>query len=293
MNTQASKLQQIIDNQSNEEKQNNIKTKIIAITSGKGGVGKSMISANIANLLSLQGYNIALFDADIGLANLDVILGVRAKENLLDVLKGNCQLKDIILPIKENLVLIPGESGDEILNFDKNLIMGRLAEDAKFLDSLDYLIIDTGAGIGERVQMFLKEADEIIVVTIPEPSAITDAYATIKVTSKFNNNISMIVNMVQSPKEGKAIFDKIKHVADNNLSNALKLDFMGYLSENSIVSKSARERKLFTDTNPNSTLYFELNEIIKTLIIKLEHKVLENKGRKSFAVFVRRLIENF
>jgi flagellar biosynthesis protein FlhG len=293
MNTQASKLQQIIDNQSNEEKQNNIKTKIIAITSGKGGVGKSMISANIANLLSLQGYNIALFDADIGLANLDVILGVRAKENLLDVLKGNCQLKDIILPIKENLVLIPGESGDEILNFDKNLIMGRLAEDAKFLDSLDYLIIDTGAGIGERVQMFLKEADEIIVVTIPEPSAITDAYATIKVTSRFNNNISMIVNMVQSPKEGKAIFDKIKHVADNNLSNALKLDFMGYLSENSIVSKSARERKLFTDTNPNSTLYFELNEIIKTLIIKLEHKVLENKGRKSFAVFVRRLIENF
>ena len=290
MKTQADKLQQIVDGEVAEKE---INTKILAITSGKGGVGKSTISANMANLLAKQGYKVAVFDADIGLANLDIIFNIKIKKNLLNVLKGECLLEDVVIKIKKNLFLIPGESGDEIFDFNNQVILDRFMDEAIFLDTLDYLIIDTGAGIGHNVQLFLEEADEVIVVTAPDPSAITDAYATIKVTSQINKNINLILNHVDHAKEGRLIFDKIKNVADNNLDSDLSLTYLGALSKDDTISKSSKFRLLFSEENPNSVSTFELNEIIQNLHLKLEHKVLRPKVRKSFAVFVRRLIEKF
>ncbi len=290
MKTQADKLQRIVDGEVTDKE---IKTKIIAITSGKGGVGKSTVSANMANILSKQGYRIAVFDADIGLANLDIIFNVKAKKNLLNVLKGECTLSEVVIEVKENLLLIPGESGDEIFDFNNQVILDRFMDEAAFLDSLDYLIIDTGAGIGRHIQLFLEEADEVIIITTPDPSAITDAYATIKVTSHINTHVNLILNNVANDKEGNLIFNKIKNVADNNLDSKLKLTYLGSLTQDETISKSSKYRVLFTQEYPNSVSTYELNEIIQNLVYKLEHKVLNSQVRKSFAVFVRRLIEKF
>lgn len=127
--------------------------KIIAITSGKGGVGKSTISANLAYTLWDMGYKVGIFDADIGLANLDVIFGVKATQNLLDVLQGRATLNDIIVPLESGLSLIPGYTGEEILAYDENVVANLQSD---ILDDLDFLLIDTGAGIAKMCKDFLK-----------------------------------------------------------------------------------------------------------------------------------------
>ncbi len=291
MQTQANKLQELIkDGTSENSKIKNIK--YIAITSGKGGVGKSTISANLANILSVNGYKVALFDADIGLANLDVILNVRINKNILHVLKGEATLADIIVPIKENLILIPGESGDEIFKYNDQFLYERFFNETQILDDLDFIIIDTGAGLGKHTQLFLEASDEVIVVTVPDPAAITDAYATIKVTSKVKPMMHLILNMTKSTKEAELIYEKINKVATANIEG-LHLNLLGHLSENKIISKSIKQRTLFSDDAPNSTASHELKIIINNLIYKLEQKVLINENRRGFGSFLKTLIEKF
>ncbi len=287
MNTQAQKLQNI-----KKDIKNPPKSKILAITSGKGGVGKSMIASNLAFILSSRGYKIAIFDASIGLANLDIIFNVKTKRNLLNVLKGECSLEDTVIEVEKNLFLIPGESGNEILNFYNKDVYGKLLENSVFLDELDYLIIDTGSGIGKDVQTFLQHADEVIVATIPDPSAITDAYALIKITSAINQNLNLIVNMAENQKEGEIIYEKIQKVAKANIETPFFLNYLGYIGTSRNISKSLKFRQLFTKTHPNSLPSFQLNEIADNIILQLEHQAPIKKNRKSFGLFIKRLIEN-
>ena len=290
METQANKLQELVGAVSAKEQSH---TKFIAITSGKGGVGKSTVSANMANVLANNGYKVGLFDADIGLANLDVILNVRIDKNILHVLKGECTLSDVIVPIKKNLLLIPGESGDEILKYSEQFLFERFLEETKVLNDLDFMIIDTGAGIGEHIQLFLEAADEVIVVTVPDPAAITDAYATIKITSKTQSNIHLILNMTKSEKEAQLIFDKINKVAMANIGNGLKLNLIGKLPEDKLISKSIKQRTLFTNDAPKSLASLDMKRIVNNLVYKLERKVLKTDTNKSFGSFFKRIIEQF
>lgn len=180
MKTQADKLKELVKSETNKSKN----THFIAITSGKGGVGKTTITANLGYALHKLGFKVALFDADIGLANLDVILKVKTNKNIYNVLKNECSLKDIIVEIEKDFVLIPGKSGDEIIDFADEAALSKFFAEFDILEDFDFFIIDTGAGIDKRVQLFLEASDDIIVVTVPEPAAITDAYAMVKLISR-------------------------------------------------------------------------------------------------------------
>ncbi|QPH96267.1 P-loop NTPase [Campylobacter concisus] len=288
MNNQAQKLQNLVQSQNKAKN-----THFIAITSGKGGVGKSTISANLANVLSQNGYKVGLFDADIGLANLDVILNVKMGKNLLHVLKGECSLKDILIPINKNLILIPGESGDEILKFNNQFLFERFLDEASELDQLDFLIIDTGAGIGGSTQLFLEAADEVVVVTVPDPAAITDAYAVIKIVSRFKNNELLLLNMVKNEAEATRIYENVKRVANANIGPSLNLELIGYVASDKSVARSIKQRTLFTDDEAYGSASVQIKNIASNLLYRLERKVLKDEQSRSFGGFFKRLIEQF
>ena len=281
MTTQADKLQQLVQTKKGPK---NRFTKFIAITSGKGGVGKSTISANLAYALHELGFKVGLFDADIGLANLDVLLKVNTNKNILHVLKGEAEFKDIIVEIEKNFYLIPGDSGDEILKYSDEFLFDRFASSLDALDDLDFLVIDTGAGIGKEVQTFLDAVDEVLIVTAPEPAAITDAYAMIKVLADKRERLFLLLNQVDNQKEANGIYQKIANVAKSNIDKDIKLQMIGYLKKDPIIQKSSIKRQLFTKENPLSTPSEQIFTMAKKIAQILERKVLieEETGLSRF-----------
>jgi len=290
MDHQAKKLEKLVQESAKKKSK---KTRFIAITSGKGGVGKSTISSNLAYYLAEQGLNVGIFDADIGLANLDVMFNVKIKKNILHVLKGEAKVADILVPITRNLILIPGESGDEILKYADKALFERFMQEAQVLDKLDIMIIDTGAGIGEHIQMFLEASDDVIVVTVPDPAAITDAYATIKSIATFRDDVGMIFNMVRNEREAKNIFEKIKKVAQANISSPLRLEFLGKINNDQKVSSCIKQRELFTKLYPSSFATQDIASIAKKIVAKLERNVLVLPQESGLSGFFRRLMEHF
>lgn len=266
-------------------------TKFITITSGKGGVGKSTFSANLAYKLWQLGFKVGIFDADIGLANLDIMFGVRCEKNLLHVLKNQAKLKDIIIPIERNLYLIPGDSGTDIFRYKSEFMFETLIEDSAFLDGLDFVIIDTGAGIGEYTQTFLKNSDEAIVITIPDPAAITDAYATIKLAANFKERIFMLINMAKNNEEAQMIFQKVQKIAQTNIGN-VKLELIGKLMKTSLINYYSKNRGIFVKMEPNAAPSLEIEEIARNLAKKLERNVLVQEDKR-FGRFLKKILGHF
>ncbi|WP_300365645.1 MinD/ParA family protein [Hydrogenimonas sp.] len=289
MSTQARGLEALVDAQKHPASM----TRVIAVTSGKGGVGKSTLSANIAYVLARKGFKVGIMDADIGLANLDVMFNVRAEKNILHVLKGEATFEEIVVPLDENLWLIPGESGDEILKFSDATIVSRFIDEAQMLENLDFLIIDTGAGIGDTIQMFLKAADDAIVVTVPDPAAITDAYAMVKVISKIKHDILMIVNQVKNAKEGQKIFDTIQKVASGNIGTHLELKLLGSVRSDAYVARSVKQRVLVCKELANIAPAADIETIAVQLGDKKEHKMLEGQKESGIGTFFKKLLGQF
>jgi len=290
MGHQAEKLEKLV---ASNTKKKSKKTRFIAITSGKGGVGKSTISSNLAYVLSQSGLNVGIFDADIGLANLDVMFNVKIKKNILHVLKGEAKVSDILIPITRKLILIPGDSGDEILKYSNMELFERFMEEAQVLDKLDIMIIDTGAGIGEHIQMFLNAADDVIVVTVPDPAAITDAYATIKTISAIRDDVSVIMNQVKNENEASAIFAKIKKVADINIGGDLNLKLIGKINNDIKVSSSVKKRELFSMVHKSSQPHRDIVAIANSITSRLERNVLVTSDESGLTGLFRRLMNHF
>ncbi|WP_288644159.1 P-loop NTPase [uncultured Helicobacter sp.] len=269
---------------------NNKKTtaKFIAITSGKGGVGKSNFSANLAYCLSKIGYKIGIFDADIGLANLDLIFGVKTDKNILHALKGEVSFKEAIYKIDENLYLIPGDSGEEILKYANTYTMNDFANDMEIWNFFDYVVVDTSAGSSALNQAFLQASDYIIVITTPEPSSKTDAYAMLKVSAKFKKECMVVINMANSQTQIKQVFTTIEYVAQKNIPH-FTLEFLGGFTYNDAVKKAILQRKLICKVEPLNIFSTTMQGVAKNLISKVEHNML-NHSKKSMGGFLKKLI---
>jgi len=288
--TQADKLKELVSSSTKKKKRT---TKFLAITSGKGGVGKSTIAANLGYSLHLLGFKVGLFDADIGLANLDVLLKVNTDKNILHVLKGEAKIEDIIIEVEKDFYLIPGDSGDEILKYSDEFLFERFSDDMASLDDLDFLIIDTGAGIGKEVQTFLLAADEVIVITVPEPAAITDAYAMIKVLSEKKDKIFLLMNEVDSQKEANNIYQKIASVAKQNIKkDNFRLQMIGYLKKDKVVQTASIKRQLFAKEYEFSQVTEQLFTIAKKIAQILERKVLVEE-ESGISRFFKKILNRF
>ncbi|HHY47565.1 MAG TPA: MinD/ParA family protein [Firmicutes bacterium] len=225
---------------------------VLAITSGKGGVGKTNLAVNLAISLSSLGHRVTLLDADIGLGNVDTLLGISTQWGLGHVLSGEKLLGEVILDGPEGIKIIPGGAGlghfarrHDLLSNVPDLMAG-------YGDDCDLLIVDTGAGLTDNVVSFLKAADRVLVVTTPEPTAITDAYATIKVTGQENPRarIDIIVNMTSGEAEARAVVAKLNMVAVRFLG--IHVRDTGYIVRDPAVGRAVLAQKPFVLAYPGA-----------------------------------------
>lgn len=235
---------------------------VIAITSGKGGVGKSNIAVNLSIKLASAGKNVVLLDADLGLANADVLCSIDLPFNLSHVIARKKELHEVIVTAPGGFKLVGGASGlarmADLTDFDRARIVQSLAA---VEHSADTIIIDTGAGISPNVLSFTRAADQVLVVTTPEPTAITDAYAVIKVISKdgVDRNISLLVNQVRGAAEAKVVYDRVSKVAKNFLGvNVLDA---GHVVADDHVRRAVLQRVPFLLSAPKCGASFCISQL--------------------------------
>jgi flagellar biosynthesis protein FlhG len=225
----------------------------IAITSGKGGVGKTNVAANLAVALQQLGNKVLIFDADLGLSNLDVLLGLVTPFNIQHVLNGKKHLQDVIVEGPQGIKILPASTGIlEITQLDEFQRLQLLEEFETFQGEIDTLIIDTGAGISSNVLFFCISAQTIIVVISPEPTALTDGYALIKVlfTKYQEKDFKILVNYAQDASEGLEVFKRLALAADKHLQ--VSLDYLGFISKDDSIPKAVRAQRSFLDIYPES-----------------------------------------
>ncbi len=261
------------------------KIRTIAITSGKGGVGKTSVAVGLAIALARRGSSVTVLDGDLGLANINVILGIIPKFNLYHVIKGKKKLKDILIEVPEGIKIIAGASGfHQLANLDnrqREEFISALGE----LENDDFLVVDTGAGVSQNVISFVVAADEVIVVTTPEPTAITDAYGIIKsiASQTPDKNIKLIVNRVQSVSEGRRVAQRVINIAGQFLN--IKVEDLGFVFDDSMVPKSIRNQKPFIVTYPKS----KASGCIMSIADRLLNREIDEKKQSGIAGFFQKL----
>ncbi|MRR16414.1 MAG: MinD/ParA family protein [Deltaproteobacteria bacterium] len=225
--------------------------RVISVTSGKGGVGRTNIAANLAYLIAAQKIKTLVLDADVGLANIDIILGINPPYNLSHVLKGERTLAETLVQGPGGIKILPSGSGiPEMTDLSRGQKLTLIDEFNALSDSVDLMMIDTGAGISSNVMYFNMAAKEIIVVTTPEPTAMTNAYALIKVLYKRHakRRFRLIVNMARNAGEAKEIYHKLSRATDHFLN--LTIEYLGYIVLDEKVKEAVRQQTAVAELYP-------------------------------------------
>lgn len=228
------------------------KTKILTITSGKGGVGKSTFCANFAYILANRNLKVLVLDADIGLANLQVLFDIRPKYTLFDYLNGQKNVRDIILETKYlNISLIAGKSGYQYIENTNSFAFSNLIKDILALNLYDILLIDTGAGLNDYVKEFLKLSKNILAITSTDPSALTDVYSLIKMLALNKDTLMLCFNHTKNDNIGATISNSLVNLAKKNrLKDDFMIEFLGSIPSSVKIPELARTRKILVEEFP-------------------------------------------
>lgn len=267
---------------------NNNAVKVIAVTGGKGGVGKTNVSVNLSLALGEVGRRTVLMDADLGLANVDVLLGLKPKKNIADVLAGECGLKDVMLDVNENVRIVPACSGTQEMTA---LSVHEHAELVyafnEVADDIDVLIVDTAAGISESVVSFVRAAQEVLVVVCDEPTSITDAYALIKLLNRDYKmtRFRVLANMVTTDNEGRNMFNKLLTVTDRFLD--VTLQYVGSIPYDENVRKAVQKQTPVLKAFPKTKSALAYRQ----LAAKVDAWPVQNVPRGHLEFFVERLVQ--
>jgi flagellar biosynthesis protein FlhG len=241
--------------------------RVIAITSGKGGVGKTNIVANLGYALSRLGKKVMILDADLGLGNMDVLLGVAPKFNISHVIRGEKSLAEIIEEGPGNMKILPAASGiQELTQLTQEQKMQVFTDLDRLVDDMDLLLIDTAAGISTNVMDFNVMAHEIMVIVSPEPTSITDAYALMKVLSlKYSEkSCKLVVNMAASPREAQDVFRQLELVTDRFLD--IHIDYLGCVLRDDKLARGVKHQRLVSDLYPESRAGRCFNELARRVV---------------------------
>lgn len=255
--------------------------KVLAVTSGKGGVGKTNITVNLAIALKRAGKRVLVIDADLGMANVDVVLGSRSHKHLLNLLEDGVELNNVLINGPYGVKYISGGSGiEKAIDFSmeqRQLLMQKLAACGS---QADIILLDTGAGLGKNVMDFVLAADEVLLITTPEPTALTDAYAMMKAYSMYakEKNLRLIINRVYDEQESKDVAAKLKQTAERFLQ--MPIDCLGYVYEDSAVMRSVRQQTPFLVANANCTAAKCIEALAASLLYGREMTV--KRGWKGF-----------
>ena len=262
--------------------------RVISVTSGKGGVGKTNIAANLAYLLAKHNKQTLILDADAGLANIDVILGINSRYNLSHMLSGEKSLKDVIIDGPGGIRILPSASGiPEMTDLSRGQKLTLIDELSTLGNSLDFMMIDTGAGISSNVMYFNMAAKEIIVVTTPEPTSMTDAYALIKVLYQRHSQrrFRLIVNMVKNAMEAKEIYTRLSNATDHFLN--LTIEYLGHIVLDEKVREAVRLQTALVEVYPQCPAARCLAKIAE----KISSETLEEYENGSIKFFWENIID--
>ena len=257
--------------------------RVITVTSGKGGVGKTSISLNLAIQMVRMGKKVVVFDADFGLANIEVMLGVRPQYNLADMMFHGKELSDILTQGEEGISFISGGSGiQELASMNREQVMFLTSRLIDLDEFADVIIVDTGAGISDSVLEFVLASSEVLLVATPEPTSITDAYALLKALNrkaefvKEDTSIRMISNRVRNEAEGHNLFEKMSVVSDKFLS--IPITYMGAVPQDEQINKAVMRQKPVSVINPDAPAAKAIKQIAERLLEADEGTVTEKRG---------------
>ncbi|MBU0928913.1 MAG: MinD/ParA family protein [Spirochaetes bacterium] len=266
MEDQAQKLRELMSTKS-QGQQSAKKTRVITVASGKGGVGKTNLSVNLAIAYARTGKRVMVMDADLGLANVNIMLNMIPKYNLYHVIRKQKTMKEIILDTEYGIQILAGASGfSKIANLGEEERQNFIT-DLYALTNVDIIIIDTSAGVSNNVLSFIAAADDAIIITTPEPTAITDAYGIIKIIAteveNLNIGLKLVVNRVKNVTEGRKVAERIINISGQFLN--LKVEYLGCIYEDPIVPASVLKQKPFIVQDPKSKAAISVQHLVSRI----------------------------